>query len=140
MRGLKDDPTGKGKIGDGKARNKALLGIFAIGLCIGLVISERAYVRSKGQMPKPRQLVNQFASATKKMLTSGAAHIGAILPHTGAPRNELEVALRRFAPDHELLVAVANQGVIGDGMLETFTKGILRAGVKNHMILALVRL
>ncbi|MEW5305154.1 MAG: hypothetical protein WDW36_007715 [Sanguina aurantia] len=39
-----DDSTGKGKIAEAKNRNRILASVFLLGLCLGVVISERAYI------------------------------------------------------------------------------------------------
>ncbi|PNH08499.1 hypothetical protein TSOC_004946 [Tetrabaena socialis] len=123
--GSYDDSTGKSKITEAKTRYTVLGSFFAIGLCLGVVISERIYVQKRSLIPKPRQLVSRIAESM---------HVG----HRAAgPRNELEAYLMKIAPEKELLLAVANKNTMWDGMLDTFTKGIKRAKVSNHMVLAL---
>ncbi|KAG2497437.1 hypothetical protein HYH03_004592 [Edaphochlamys debaryana] len=124
--GSDDDSTGKSKIVEHKTRWTALGTFFAIGICLGVVIAERVYVQKRALLPKPRQLVSKIEHAMHNI-----AH------HEHAPRNELEAYLRQIAPQRELLLAVANKNTMWDNMLDTFTKGIKRAGVQNHMILAL---
>ncbi|GIL62084.1 hypothetical protein Vafri_16376 [Volvox africanus] len=122
-----DDSTGKSKITEAKTRYTVLASFFAIGLCLGIVISERIYVQKRAVIPKPRQLVSEIASRM---------HVG---HHTAiaGPRNELEAYLMKIAPQKELLLAVANKNTMWDGMLDTFTQGFKRAKVSNHMVLAL---
>lgn len=43
----------------------------------------------------------------------------------------------QIAPKKEVMVAVANKNVNGDGMLATFCNGLKTAGIKNHLIVAL---
>ncbi|GLC38208.1 hypothetical protein PLESTB_001087700 [Pleodorina starrii] len=122
-----DDSTGKSKITEAKTRYTALATFFAIGLCLGIVLSERVYVQKRAMIPKPRQLVSRIANSM---------HVG----HHAAvaePRNELEAFLMKIAPQKEVLLAVANKNTMWDGMLDTFTQGFKRAKVPNHMVLAL---
>ncbi|KAG2430086.1 hypothetical protein HXX76_010185 [Chlamydomonas incerta] len=127
--GHKDDydSTGKTKGQAEKARWTVLASFFALGLCLGVVVAERVYVQKRALIPKPRQLVSTVSNA----LHSVGHHAPA------APRNELEAYLMQIAPNKELLLAVANKNTMWDGMLDTFTQGIKRAKVANHMILAL---
>ncbi|KXZ46748.1 hypothetical protein GPECTOR_41g713 [Gonium pectorale] len=124
-----DDSTGKSKITEAKTRYTVLATFFAIGVCLGVIISERVYVQKRALLPQPRQLVSQMANAMH--------HVGHHAP--AAPRNELEAYLMKIAPQKELLLAVANKNTMWDGMLDTFTQGFKRAQVPNHMVLALDR-
>ncbi|MEW5310225.1 MAG: hypothetical protein WDW38_002042 [Sanguina aurantia] len=45
-----DDSTGKGKIAEAKNRNRILASVFLLGLCLGVVISERAYISKVGDV------------------------------------------------------------------------------------------
>jgi hypothetical protein len=121
------DSTGKTKGHAEKARWTVLATFFALGLCLGIVVAERVYVQKRTLIPKPRQLVSRVAHAM---------HMGGT-KHPAAPRNELEAYLMQIAPSRELLLAVANKNTMWDGMLDTFTQGIKRAKVPNHMVLAL---
>lgn len=151
-----DDSTGKGKIVEAKARYTVLASFFAVGVCVGIVISERVYVSHRSEM-QPRQLISRIenvihhrhvpsgqvtattASGPAGQATSaqgyGAEGVGA--SGGAAPRNDLEAMLMKIAPQREVLVAVSNKNTLWDMMLATFTDGIKRAGVTNHLILAL---
>lgn len=149
-----------------QARHKSVIALFVLGLCAGLVISERVYIARGGRVPKPRFLrtehdvrLQQLRARTeaKRNAATGnvagdtvskaspgssrgaaAATVGLPKPDfSSPPRNELESLLRRVAPSMEVLVAVANKNVNWDGMLNTFCSGIKRAGVTNHLIMAL---
>jgi hypothetical protein len=132
-----------------QARNGALLSVFIIGLCIGLIVAERVYISRGGRVPKPRFLkthhdsVQQQIKQAANVATSTGTGAGAVAanslayPDTSPPRNDLEELLRKVAPNKEVLVAVANKNVNWDGMLATFASGFKTAGIKNHLILAL---
>lgn len=144
MRGYSDDTTGKNKFADNKARNRALIAFFVVGLCIGLVVAERVYISRGGSVPKPRMLQTDYdkhhkAGKTQVHLAVGGADPGAITsrPDDQPARNPLEEKLRKVAPTREVLVAVANKNTMWDGMLQTFLSGVKRAGVNNHLIIAL---
>lgn len=47
-----DDSTGKGKIAEAKHRNRILASVFLLGLCLGVVISERAYISKVGDVAR----------------------------------------------------------------------------------------
>ncbi|GFH15326.1 glycosyltransferase, partial [Haematococcus lacustris] len=141
------DSQGKNKVTEGKARNGALLAIFLVGLCIGVVVAERVYIARGGRVPKPRFLRTHHDSLRSIVpsadhASSGntaAAESGALPAYSDSlpPRNDLEELLRKIAPKKEVLVAVANKNVNWDGMLATFTNGIKAAGISNHLIVAL---
>ncbi|GFH25286.1 glycosyltransferase, partial [Haematococcus lacustris] len=141
------DSQGKNKVTEGKARNGALLAIFLVGLCIGVVVAERVYIARGGRVPKPRflrthhdSLRSIFPSADHASSgNTAAAESGALPAYSNSlpPRNDLEELLRKIAPKKEVLVAVANKNVNWDGMLATFTNGIKAAGISNHLIVAL---
>ncbi|GFR47051.1 hypothetical protein Agub_g8736, partial [Astrephomene gubernaculifera] len=124
-----DDSTGKSKITEAKTRYTVLATFFAVGLCLGVVISERVYVQKHALIPKPRQLVDTLANTI---------HVGhRVHDVAAAPRNDLEAYLMQVAPQKEVLLAVANKNTMWDGMLDTFTQGFKRSKVPNHMVLAL---
>lgn len=132
-----------------QARNTALASVFIVGLCIGLIVSERVYISRGGHVPKPRflrthhdsnakqlasiQTVSSVSSTSGKSGSAGSSQFD----YTGEPRNDLEIYLRSIAPEKEVLVAVANKNVNWDGMLATFCQGVKDSGIKNHLILAL---
>lgn len=140
MRYEKEDSTGKSKITEAKARYKLLISFFLVGLCIGMVIAERLYVQNS-QMARPRMLVKQLEESIQQQTIGRFHHMhnkgGSAGSAPQKPRNELEALLMKIAPQKELLLAVANKNTLWDGMLDTFTKGIKRAEVSNHLILAL---
>mmetsp|Transcript_39767 Transcript_39767/g.88392 ORF Transcript_39767/g.88392 Transcript_39767/m.88392 type:complete len:376 (-) Transcript_39767:607-1734(-) len=132
-----DDSTGKSKFIESKARYKVLGTMFIVGLCVGIVISERMYIRKGGSLQRPRVLTAQ--SITTSVTSSSKLEVSSLQAHpdTAPARNDLEKVLRQVAPSKEVFLAVANKNTMWDGMLKTFTDGIKRAGVKNHLILAL---
>eukprot|EP00798_Chlamydomonas_sp_ICE-L_P003487 gene3487-13553_t len=144
-----DDSTGKNKISDAKVRHQSLIGVFIVGVCIGLIVSERAYLINGGHVLNPRHLTAkatssdgagggasnlETASATSRVL---ATDDDEPYPFSKPARNDLEAKLREVAPDREVLSAVANKNTLRDGMLGTFCTGIKNSGVKNHLLLAL---
>ena len=139
-----EDCTGKNKATDPRFRNQALMGFFALGLCIGLVVAERVYVRRQldnpgGQRSQQLRLESGLQQQRRQGGSGGggssgsSSKAGAIskldLDYTGPARNDLEAVLRKVAPTKEVLVAVANKNVNWNGMLDTFTQGIVRAKV-----------
>mmetsp|Transcript_6937 Transcript_6937/g.11803 ORF Transcript_6937/g.11803 Transcript_6937/m.11803 type:complete len:388 (-) Transcript_6937:991-2154(-) len=143
-----DDSTGKNKNADTKVRNIALVTVFVVGLCIGVVLAERVYIQRGGKLPKPKFLMTHHDSLARSteetgspsrsnLVTIQAANKLSSYSDSSPPRNELERQLRLVAPSKEVMVAVANKNVNWDGMLATFCAGLKAAGIQNHLIVAL---
>jgi hypothetical protein len=116
--GLIEDSTGKSKFMETKTRAKVLTAAFVIGLCVGIIIAERVYIRTNVDDSTP--------GATRSLKLE-----------TSTPRNSLEATLRKVAPNKEVLVGVSNRNPLYEGMLDTWLFGIKQAGIENYLVVAL---
>lgn len=112
-----DDSTGKSKIGDSRAKFQILLKAFVIGLCIGVVISERLYIKANKGVPVPVALNLRTERVEKK--------------------SALVEKLEKVAPDKEVFLAVSDKALLWDQMLGTFLQGVKQANITNHLIICL---
>ncbi|KAG1676624.1 hypothetical protein FOA52_008753 [Chlamydomonas sp. UWO 241] len=135
------DSTGKARAGT-KTSISTLL-TFAIGCFVGFIASDRlAVLNGPGSNAgAPAKFVVAGVVQDRATLAPAAAvgGCGEFPEYMGEPRNELEAVLRNIAPTKEVLAAVANKNYLWGNppMMETFTKGFKRAGVSNHLVLAL---
>jgi hypothetical protein len=118
--GSLEDSTGKSKFIENKTRAKILTAAFVVGLCVGVIISERVYIRTN---------VDD--------LPGGASTARSLMMDSGAARNSLEEVLRKVAPQKEVLVGVSNRNPLYEGMLDTWLSGVKQAGVQNYLVVAL---
>jgi len=155
------DSTGKSKAFDAKRTWANLIAFFLIGLCIGIVVAERLYIHrvaSGSGSGVQRQLTAQSGDVSVLQTAKVAVQNPLAVDFSKPARNDLEELLRKvcycmggipsgislqmivaaqIAPKREVLVAVANKNTLWGGMLETFTTGFKKAGVSNHLVLAL---
>eukprot|EP00882_Tetradesmus_deserticola_P008116 GHRQ01008551.1.p1 GENE.GHRQ01008551.1~~GHRQ01008551.1.p1 ORF type:complete len:388 (+),score=149.73 GHRQ01008551.1:453-1616(+) len=148
-----DDSTGKGKTFSMRERNQVLFALFTVGVCAGVIISERLYISSNREdilrgtaLPnKPRSARSAgtaAASARSAQQLAGNGLAGntgaaAVVYPKDAQMQALEQYLLRVAPSREVLVGVSNINPLREGMLETFLKGVQQAGVSNYVVVAL---
>jgi hypothetical protein len=129
-----------------------LLVLFTVGICAGVIISERLYISSNREdilrgtaLPnKPRSARsagplagNAAAGATSAAQLAGNAAAAAVVYQKDAQMQALEQYLLKVAPNREVLVGVSNVNPLREGMLETFLQGIKQAGVSNYLVVAL---
>mmetsp|Transcript_11613 Transcript_11613/g.20910 ORF Transcript_11613/g.20910 Transcript_11613/m.20910 type:complete len:402 (-) Transcript_11613:357-1562(-) len=152
------DCTGKSKVQEDKSSNRLRISYFIIGLCIGILISERIYVTHRTLDPISSKLLatktefldnHSFKSSKDDSiilkneslpLNSDVAPTASTVDTATAvpePRNELEKTLRLIAPNKELLVAISNKNMLWDNMLNSFVNGIKKSGFTNYLIVAL---
>jgi hypothetical protein len=120
--GSSEDSTGKSKFVENKTRAKILTAAFMVGLCVGVIISERVYIRTNVE-DVPGGLASSSGRSLK--LESSAA------------RNSLEAVLRKVAPQKEIMIGVSNRNPLYEGMLDTWLSGVKQAGVQNYLVVAL---
>eukprot|EP00882_Tetradesmus_deserticola_P016293 GHRQ01017393.1.p1 GENE.GHRQ01017393.1~~GHRQ01017393.1.p1 ORF type:complete len:275 (+),score=92.25 GHRQ01017393.1:325-1149(+) len=143
-----DDSTGKGKTFSMRERNQVLFALFTVGVCAGVIISERLYISSNREdilrgtaLPnKPRSARSAgtaAASARSAQQLAGNTGAAAVVYPKDAQMQALEQYLLRVAPSREVLVGVSNINPLREGMLETFLKGVQQAGVSNYVVVAL---
>lgn len=118
-----EDSTGKSRYYENQTKNRALLSTFIVGLCIGVVISERVYVRT-----------NWYAASDSGTVSK---QLKTLHGSSKKPRNDLEAVLLKIAPQHEVLVGVSNKNPLLEGMLDTFLEGVQQAKISNYLIVAL---
>uniref|UniRef100_A0A383W2G0 Nucleotide-diphospho-sugar transferase domain-containing protein n=1 Tax=Tetradesmus obliquus TaxID=3088 RepID=A0A383W2G0_TETOB len=151
-----DDSTGKGKMFSMRERHQVLLSLFAVGMCAGIIISERLYISSNREdilrgtaLPnKPRSARSAAAplagnapagarSAAQLAGNAAAAAAAIVVYPKDAQMQALEQYLLKIAPSREVLVGVSNVNPLREGMLGTFLKGVQQAGVSNYLVVAL---
>jgi hypothetical protein len=133
---------------------QVLLALFTVGLCAGIIISERLYISSNREdilcgtaLPnKPRSarsaappLAGNAAAGARSatQLAGNAAAAAAVVYPKDAQMQALEQYLLKIAPSREVLIGVSNVNPLREGMLETFLKGVQQAGVSNYLVVAL---
>eukprot|EP00882_Tetradesmus_deserticola_P031170 GHRQ01035239.1.p1 GENE.GHRQ01035239.1~~GHRQ01035239.1.p1 ORF type:complete len:190 (-),score=60.34 GHRQ01035239.1:185-754(-) len=132
---------------------QVLFALFTVGVCAGVIISERLYISSNREdilrgtaLPnKPRSARSAgtaAASARSAQQLAGNGLAGntgaaAVVYPKDAQMQALEQYLLRVAPSREVLVGVSNINPLREGMLETFLKGVQQAGVSNYVVVAL---
>ncbi|KAF6264156.1 nucleotide-diphospho-sugar transferase-domain-containing protein [Scenedesmus sp. NREL 46B-D3] len=148
-----DDSTGKGKMFSMRERNQVLVALFAVGMCAGIILSERLYISSNREdilrgtaLPnKPRSdrsagVAAAGARSAQQLAGNGLAGntaAAAVVYPKDAQMQALERYLLQVAPNREVLIGVSNVNPLREGMLETFLKGIQQAGVANYVVVAL---
>jgi hypothetical protein len=133
---------------------QVLFALFTVGMCAGIVISERLYIssnredilrgtalpnkpRSARSAAAPGQLAgNAAAGARSAAQLAGNAAAAVVYPKDGQMQ-ALEQYLLRIAPSREVLIGVSNVNPLREGMLGTFLKGVQQAGVSNYLVVAL---
>lgn len=126
-----EDSTGKYKISEAKTRHRALLTIFAVGFCIGMLMSEVQFMVNVRRGLKRQLLV----AHSQDGVTPAASKID----NRAAARTDdpLEKTLMLVAPDMEVMVAVSNKNPLFEGMLDTFLSGVKQAQISNYLVVAL---
>lgn len=115
-----DDESKYAKASSVQARSAALTAALLVGLCLGIMASERLYLASQEAEVDPAAL----AAVRSRKLEVGAGGTaagggGAVsLRHVGGkPRNALEVLLREVAPKGEVMIAISNMNLIHEQTL-----------------------
>ena len=100
-----------------------------VGMCLGLIISERLYLSTNSldimhgtALPNKAQ---QDANSKMEALIEKSPQL-----------KELAAHLVNIAPSKAVLIGVSNMNPLREGMLETFLKGINQANVRNYLIVA----
>jgi len=147
-----DDSTGKRKVFGMRERNDMLVALFVVGLCLGIIISERLYISSNKEdilhgtalpnKPKSMKQQQQVRFSRSDLASSSAASPAAaaepivVYPKTQQMK-ELEAYLLKVAPDKEVLIGVSNVNPLREGMLDTFLSGVKQASILNYLVVAL---
>ncbi len=147
------DSNGKAKFHDAQQRNKVLTAAFVVGLCIGLVASQRIYLAINkadilAGVSAPQQTAgaalgthgtrSRSSSTTSSTQSSSRSSRGGSDSSISSDVSEAMLsdpslaALRKkllaVAPDKEVLVGVSNMRPLQEGMLETFLQGVKQVG------------
>lgn len=107
-----DDSTGKNKID--RHRSTALSLFFFLGVCIGVVVSERLYVQSvESQTHQGRRVMRTSDGTTKHHLGGG---LGTLFTQqqqqTQSNNNELQSLLEDVAPGGEVMIVISNANLL----------------------------
>lgn len=143
---IHDDSTGKHKFGDARARSAVLSAVFIVGLCIGVIASEKIYLNSQeSQTPSsafnpvrlqqdPRALSEVGSTGrSAAVLATNVAEQAGLFQKNREPRNELEMVLQRVAPDGEVIIAISNMNLIHEESLLLWLK-VGRAWPYMHLL------
>lgn len=133
-----NDSTGKHKVADARSRSAVLSTVFVLGVTLGIVLSEKLYIRTQeGSIPvdvlKTLHLQRLGSNTTKEVVAvaSGDKQADtAIEPHyvkAGEPRNELEKILQSVAPDREVMIVISNMNLVRESSLELWLQVRLAA-------------
>lgn len=121
MRVARDDDESKyAKASSVQARSAALTAALLVGLCLGIIASERLYLASQEAEVDPAALA---AVRSRKLEVGGGAAVAAgggdagLRRTGGKPRNELEALLREVAPGGEVMIAISNMNLIHEQTL-----------------------
>lgn len=123
-----DDDEGKyAKASNMKARSAALTAALLVGLCLGIMASEKLYLASQEAELEPGAL----AAVRSRKLEVGAGGAGAagaagLRRMGGKPRSPLEELLRDVAPNGEVMIAISNMNLIHEQSLTLWLE--VRAG------------
>ncbi|KAI3438461.1 hypothetical protein D9Q98_000890 [Chlorella vulgaris] len=119
-----------------RARSAMLTGALLVGVCLGVLVSEKLYlVTQEADLPE-----GAIAAVRSRKLevSSGSGGSGVMPRFTGKPRSELEGILQRVAPKGEVLIAISNFDLIGDGELLMWLECIQRIdGLTNWLVVAI---
>jgi hypothetical protein len=128
-----DDSSGKRKGSNVRARSAMLTGALLIGVCLGVIVSEKVYlITQEADLPasavaaaRSRKLVVSRQAAAvfggNAAVGAGASCLGgndSVQRSTGGePRNKLEEILRKTAPQGEVMIAISNMNLIHEQSL-----------------------
>jgi hypothetical protein len=110
---LDDDASGKRKVHNVKARSAVLSAALLVGLCLGVIVSEKVYLLTQ-EADLPEGAVAAVRSRKLEVHADGGT---AMRRSTGKPRNELEGILQRVAPQGEVMIAISNMNLIHERSL-----------------------
>ena len=129
-----DDSSGKRKVSNVRARSAMLTGALLIGVCLGVIVSEKVYlITQEADLPasavaaaRSRKLeVSRQATAVggsaAAVAGAGASCLGGNdsvqRSSGGEPGNKLEEILRKTAPQGEVMIAISNMNLIHEQSL-----------------------
>lgn len=135
-----DDSTGKTKEHDKRSHYRRLGFSFAVGLMLGIIVAERAYLSLR---TTPHLLHPGLFSETQFWMQSETTHVRkAETVNHGTQGttsfSTLEDILKRVAPQKEVLLVIANSN-LGDNLLKTWLQTVHNAGVENYLVIAIDR-
>ena len=129
-----DDSTGKQKAHDARGRTASMSLVLILGICLGVVVSEKLYLRNeenkttaaaleslrsqKLEMGGSRSISTEgvatdMSSARRAIDGSNSSSSGSSLFVKGRkPRNELEGILQKVAPNGEVMIVISNMNLI----------------------------
>jgi hypothetical protein len=111
-----EDSQGKNKVPNSRSRAAVLTTALIVGLCLGMLFSEKLYLMTQ-ESDTPSSAL-QALQARKIALQAKVTHITpTTYKHSGPPRSELEKKLREVAPDGEVMIAISNINLIHDNSL-----------------------
>mmetsp|Transcript_20288 Transcript_20288/g.61122 ORF Transcript_20288/g.61122 Transcript_20288/m.61122 type:complete len:374 (+) Transcript_20288:581-1702(+) len=129
-----EDSTGKGRFNDARSRSGLLMVALVTGICLGVVFSERLYIRFQDQdstVVQPANGVGSGAGASANRRKLGQ------MRKLGKPRSELEGILQRIAPDKEVMIGISNYNLVAGGELVSFLDALSKITIPNFLIVAI---
>lgn len=115
---------GKAANVDDQARSGLVLAVL-VGLCLGVIISERLYIRMHQR--DDAQLLTTSELLSRRNLEKSLA----------TPQSQLEELLQRIAPDKEVMIGISNYRLVEGGELVSFLEAISKFTMPNFMIVAI---
>ncbi|PRW59143.1 Nucleotide-diphospho-sugar transferase family [Chlorella sorokiniana] len=138
MRIAMDDTTGKNKLSAVKSRSAALTAALLVGVCLGVMVSEKLYLASQEAALEPGAV--EAIRSRKMEVGSGGSAAAAVTTRrsSGKPRNALEEILQRVAPQGEVMIAISNYNLILESSLVMWLECVQRIPtLKNWLVVAI---
>jgi len=160
-----DDSQGKySKASGQKTRLAVLSGAFIIGICLGFLASEKAYLwaqeadtpvaalqsihshNNNNNAADSRSSLffhsfgntdNPKGKSSSSLTTACSTSSNKKEVYTGQPRNELEKLLRQIAPKGEIMIAISNMNLIHETSLKLWLESVQKSGTDNYMVVAI---
>lgn len=142
-----DDSSGKRKVPALKHRSALLSAALLVGLCLGVILSEKLYLFTQegdtpeGALAAARSRKLELAAASAALLAAGPGVSGgweAIPRSLAQPRSKLEALLRRVAPQGEVMIAISNMNLWHEQSLQMWYECVQRIpDLTNYLIVAI---
>lgn len=145
-----DDSTGKQKAVDARGRTASLSLVLILGICLGIVVSEKLYLRNEEAKVTSAALTSLrsqklevggsrrvVATDQKDVHAGGSSDASPLFTRGTEPRNDLERLLQKVAPDGEVMIVISNMNLIREDSLRLWLDGAKRIPSKNWLVVAI---
>lgn len=144
---MDDDSQGKYRAIGVKSRSAILSAVFIIGICLGIIVSEKAYIWAQEADTPPEALDAVRSRKLERQQQKGSGLLGggstkhtttdSTKRYTGKPRNDLERLLRQIAPNGEVMIAISNMNLIHETSLTMWLDCVERSHTLNWLVVAI---